>query len=69
MSTHVIHLLLRVEVEVSDDTPETLAAVVDDIDSQISGANREIQVPRPNGGKHCVDYQVTAFHGERKNPA
>jgi hypothetical protein len=69
MTTHVIHLLLRAEVEVSDDTPETVAAVVDDIDSQISGSNREIRVPHPDGGKHYVDYQVTAFHGERKNPA
>lgn len=68
MSKQVIPLLLHLDVEVTDYTPEIVAAVLEDIDHRITGHGREIRARHPEGGWHYVDYQVKAVHGEKRTP-
>jgi hypothetical protein len=64
VSKQTLQLVFRMEVETSATDPATTIEIIEDINNQVSGQLREIQVH--DGKAHWnVDYQVVAMHGQK----
>jgi hypothetical protein len=65
MNRQIIPLVFRVEVETSDTSSAAIAAIIDDIDDQVSGQLRELRI-KDGTAARSVDYQAVSMHGQER---